>query len=116
MLTVKSTLFFSTSLVTVRISLGDPIKLWTLLDSGSQASFITEDVAKALMLPTHRSQTSVSTIGSSYFQKTRGLLPVKLDDTIDVNLHLKPKISNTNPDKEKGERNPEKKMKKRKCF
>ena len=39
-------------------------------------------------------------MGSSHFQKTRGLLPVKLNDTIEVNLHLIPKISNTIPDKE----------------
>ena len=95
-----NTVLLSTSLVTVRNSLGDPIKLWALFDSGSQASFITEDVAKALMLPTQGSQTSLSTMGSSHFQKTRGLLPVKLDDTIEVNHHLKPKISNSNPDKE----------------
>ena len=67
--------------------------------SGSQASLITEDVAKALMLPTQRSQINVSSMGSSHFQKTRILLPVKLDDTIEVNLHLTPKILNTIPDK-----------------
>ena len=39
-------------------------------------------------------------MGYSHYQKTRGLLPVKLDDTIEVNLHLIPKISNTIPDKE----------------
>ena len=94
------TVLLSTSLVTIRNSSGDAIKLRALLDSGSQASFVTEDVAKALMLPTQRSQINVSTMGSSHFQKTRGLLPVKLNDTIEVNLHLIPKISNTIPDKE----------------
>ena len=39
-------------------------------------------------------------MGSSHFQKTRGLWPVKLNDTIEVILHLIPKISNTIPDKE----------------
>ena len=39
-------------------------------------------------------------MGYSHYQKTRGILPVKLDDTIEVNLHLIPKISNTIPDKE----------------
>ena len=39
-------------------------------------------------------------MGSSYFQKTRGLLPVKLNDNIEVNLHVIPKISNTISDKE----------------
>ena len=94
-----NTVLLSTSLVTIRNSSGDAIKLRALLDSGSQASFVTEDVAKALMLPTQRSQINISTMGSSHFQKTRGLLPVKLNDTIEVNLHLIPKISNTIPDK-----------------
>ena len=95
-----NTVLLSTSLVTIRSSSGDAIKLRALLDSGSQTSFVTEDVAKALMLPTQLSQINVSTMGSSHFQKTRGLLPVKLYYTIDFNLHLIPKISNTIPDKE----------------
>ena len=78
---------------------GDAIKLRAILDSGSQASFVTKDVAKALMLPTQRSQINVSTRNSSHFQQTRGFLPVKLNDTIEGNLHRIPKISNTIPDK-----------------
>ena len=62
----------STSHVTIRNLSGD-----ALLDFGSQAGFITEDVAKAFMLPTQRSQLNGSTMSSSHFQKTRGLLPVK---------------------------------------
>ena len=81
------TVLLSTSLVTIRNSTRDAIKLRALLDSGSPASFVTEDVAKALMLPTQRSQINVSTMGSSHFHKTRGLLPVKLNDTIEVNLN-----------------------------
>ena len=60
-----NTVLLSTSLVTIRNSLGDAIKLRALLDSGSQASFVTEDVAKALMLPAQRSQINVSAMGSS---------------------------------------------------
>ena len=67
----------------------------SLLDSGSQASFVTEDVAKALMVPTQLSQMNVCTMGSSHFQKTRSILPVKLNYTIEGNLHLIPKISKT---------------------
>ena len=63
-----NTVLLSTSLVTIRNSSGDAIKLRALLDSGSQASFVTEDVAKALMLPTQRSQINVSTMSSSHFQ------------------------------------------------
>ena len=95
-----NTVLLSTSLVTIRNSSGDAIKLRALLDSGSQVSFETEDVAKALMLPAQCSQINVSTMGSSHYQKTRGLLPVKLNDIIEVILHLIPEISNTIPDKE----------------
>ena len=95
-----NTVLLSTSPVTIRNSLGDAIKLRALLDSGSQASLVTEDVAKALMLPTQRSQINISTMGSFHFQKTRGLSPVKLNDTLEINLHLITKISNTIPDKE----------------
>ena len=52
------------------------------------------------MLPTQRSLIKNSTMGPSYFQKTRGLLSVKLNDTIEVNLHLIPKTSNTIHNKE----------------
>ena len=95
-----NTVLLSTSLVTILNSLGDPIKLRALLDSCSQASFVTEDFATVLMLPTQRSQINVSTMGSSHFQNTRGLLPLKFDGTIEVYLHLIPKISNTISDKE----------------
>ena len=54
----------ATSHVTIRNSSGDAIKLQTLLVFGSQAIFVTEDDAKALMLPSHRSQPNVSTMGS----------------------------------------------------
>ena len=62
-----NTVLLSTSLVTIRNSSGDAIKLRALSDSGSQASFLTEEVAKALMLPTPRSQINVSTMGSSHY-------------------------------------------------
>ena len=78
----------------------DATKLRALSDSGSQASFITQDVVKALMQPTHRSQASVSTMDSFQFQKSRSLLLLKLNDTKEGNLHLVPKISNTILDKE----------------
>ena len=73
------TIFLSTSLVTIRNSSGDAIKLRALFDSVSQASFVTEYVAKAIMLPTQRGQVTVSTMGSSHLQKTLGLLLVKCE-------------------------------------
>ena len=92
-----TTVLLFTSLVTIGNSSKDAIKLRALLDSGSQASLITEVVAKALMLPTQWIQINVSTMGSFHFQKTRGFLPLKLNDTIEENLHLKTRSSNTIP-------------------
>ena len=91
----KNTVLLSTSLVTIGNSSGDAIKLRAFLDSGPQASFVTEDVANALMLPTQRSRINVSAMGCSHSQKTPGLLPVKLNHTIEVNLQLILKITNT---------------------
>ena len=42
-----NTNIFSTILVTIRNSSGGAIKLRAVLDCGSQASFVTEDVAQA---------------------------------------------------------------------
>ena len=64
-----NTVLLSTSLVTITNSSGDAIKQLALLDSGSQAIFVPEDVAKALMLPTQHSQINVSTMGSSHFER-----------------------------------------------
>ena len=65
---INTVLLFS-SLVTITISSGDAIKQLALLDSGSQAIFVPEDVAKAPMLPTQHRQINVSTMGSSHFKR-----------------------------------------------
>ena len=44
----------STAIVSIKDQRGRNIQLCALLDSGSQASFITESMAKALMLPIQR--------------------------------------------------------------
>ena len=44
----------ATALESIRDSKGNPVQLRAMLDSGSQASFITSDKARALMLPTKR--------------------------------------------------------------
>ena len=49
------TLVLSTSLVTIQSLLGDATTLRALFGSGSQTSFLREDVANALVLPTQRS-------------------------------------------------------------
>ena len=69
----------------------------TLLDSGSQASFITESNAKALMLKIAWTQTPISQLGAAKAQKTLGILPTCLNQTTDTSLHIIPKITNTLP-------------------
>ena len=61
-----------------------------LLDSGSQASFITESTAKALMLTTIRTQTPISPLGATGAQKTLDFLPTRLHQFIDTSLHIIP--------------------------
>ena len=64
-----------------------------LLDSGSQASFITEATAKALMLPIEKTQIPIASLGAAKTQKTLGLIAMKL------NLHVISKIKNERPTK-----------------
>ena len=67
----------------------------TFLDSGSQAIFIKESNAKALMLKIVRTQTPISPLGAAKAQKTLGVLPTRLNQTLDTILHNIPKITNT---------------------
>ena len=70
-----------------------------LLDSGSQASFITEAKAKAFMLPIEKTQIPIAALGASKTQKTLGLIAMKLNDVFETNLHVIPKITNEIPTK-----------------
>ena len=71
-----------------------------LLDSGSQASFITAKMAKAPMRSTRSNQATITTLGSAQTQKTCGILSTTINGTVDVNLHLIPKITNVIPSRE----------------
>ena len=71
-----------------------------LLDSGSQASFITANMANALMLSTRSNQAPIMTLDSTQTQKTCGILSTTINDTVDVNLHLISKITNVIPSRE----------------
>ena len=71
-----------------------------LLDSGSQASFITANMAKALMLSTRSIQATIITFGSTQTQTTCGILSTTINDAVDVNLHLISKITNVIPSQE----------------
>ena len=85
----------STALVKIRDQSGKDLQMRALLDSGSQARFITESNAKALMLEIIRTQTPISPLGAAKAQKTLGVLPTRLNQTIDTSLHIIPKITDT---------------------
>ena len=96
----NNTVLLSTVIVSIRNAKGKPIRMRALLDSGSQASFITANMANALMLSTRRSQATITTLGSTQTQKTCGILSTTINDAIDVNLHLITKITNVIPSRE----------------
>ena len=77
----NNTVLLSTVVVSFRNGNGKLIRMRELLDSGSQASFVTANMAKALMLSTRSNQATIMTIGSTETQKT-------INDAVDVNLHL----------------------------
>ena len=54
------------------------------MDSGSQASFITANMAKALVLSTRSNQATITTLGSAQTQKTCGILSTTINDTVDI--------------------------------
>ena len=68
-----------------------------MLDSGSQASLITSDKARALMLPTKKTSTTLTPLGAGTTQRVNQLLVTNLNDSIDVKLCILPKITNHNP-------------------
>ena len=96
----NNTVLLSTVVVSIRNGSGKPIRMRALLDSGSQASFITANMAKALMLSTRNNQATITTLGSAQTQKTCGILSTTINDTVDVNLHLISKITNVIPSRE----------------
>ena len=70
-----------------------------MLDSGTQASFITENKARALMLPIRTSQSTIQalSLGSAHSQRTCGLLPTTGNHTVDVNPEITPRLRNAIP-------------------
>ena len=87
----------STAMVSIKDSTGKTVKLRALLDSGFQASFITENMAAALLLKIRRSQVAITTLGASATEKTKGILATKPYNTVPVNLHVIPRITNQVP-------------------
>ena len=62
-----------------------------LLDSGTQASFLTEEKAKALMFPFARIQTPIAAQGLAKKQRTLGRIDMKFSNAVDTKLHVIPK-------------------------
>ena len=69
-----SNFLLSTTYVSLRDKSGNEFSMRALLDPGSQASFITEAKAKALMLPIEKIQTPIANLGAAKTQKTLGLV------------------------------------------
>ena len=61
---------------------------------GSQASFISEDKAKALMLPIVKVQTLIAVLGSAKTQKTLGEFVTKNNDAVERKLPVTSKKMN----------------------
>ena len=89
----------STAYVSLRDKAGNAISMRALFDSGSQASFITEAKAKALILPIEKVQTPIAALGAARTQKTLGLNAMKLNNVVVSNLHVIPNIRNEIPTK-----------------
>ena len=84
------------ALVSVCEASGNQVPLRAILNSGSQATFNTAEKAKALMMPTTSSQFTLQTLGSSFAQSQRtcGALPTTVNDSVEVNLHILPRLAN----------------------
>ena len=94
------TVLLSTVVVSIRNRSGKPIRVRALLDSGSQASFITANMAKARMLSTRSNQATITTLVPTQTQKTCGILSTTINDAVGVTLHLISKITNVIPSRE----------------
>ena len=94
-----NTVLLSTALACICDAGGTQVPLRAMLDTGSQASFITADKAKALMLATKSPHPTIQTLGSVSLQSQRNccLLPITLNDTVDVNLHIISRLTNATP-------------------
>ena len=84
----------STIYVLLRDKAGIEISMRAPLDSGSQASFITEDKANALMRPIEKMQTPTAALGAAKTQETLGLIEMKFNDVVETKLHVIPKFTN----------------------
>ena len=79
-------------------SRGNDIQLRALLDSESQASFITDCKANSLKLQRRTGQATITGLGAhKRFEKTSGIDPVILNADIEAILYILPKITSCVP-------------------
>ena len=71
-----------TAYFSLRDKAGNEMSMRALLDSGSQASFITEAKAKTLILPIEKTQTPIAALGAAKTRKTLGFIAMKLNYVI----------------------------------
>ena len=68
-----------------------------LLDSNSDASFIADAKAKSLVLPNIKVQAPIAAVGSTKTQRTSGIIVIRINDAVENNLHVMPKITYVTP-------------------
>ena len=68
-----------------------------LLDTGSQASFITEHKALSLKLMIQKSHVLVNTLGATQVKSLKGLIVAEVNGPICVSLHIIPRITGCMP-------------------
>lgn len=93
----------STAIILVKDCLGKSQNIRVLLDSGSEATFITEQCVQRLRLPRRSANISVSGVGTADAGFTRGAVTIELESKVDrsfkisVNALILKKLTNLVP-------------------
>ena len=88
--TLMKTVLLSAAYVMIKDADGTPVTLRAMLDSESQASFITESRVNAVKVKVLGNSISITPFGSSFSRKTKGVLSTVLNDAVHVNIHVVP--------------------------
>ena len=76
---------------------GNEMELRALLDSDSQAKFMTKAKAKVPMLPSTKLRTRNFNLGSTKAQRTQSMIVTKVNDAVERILQEVPKYTNKTP-------------------
>lgn len=85
---LQTTVLLATALVTVQASDGTEHLARALLDTGSQASFISEPYAQLLKLKRNQASIRVNGLGSSEAGTSRGMVRLTIGSQYDPTMHL----------------------------